>query len=229
MYQNHMVQLDLSWPRLWRWALVNGILVTAFILISGRTNLPWMWVNLAVWAAIISFGFLVLDDDLRRERLRPGGPSADPVALALMRLAALATIIVALLDVGRFHWADTVPAWVHVVGLVLFVAGAWLPLYAMSVNRFFSPVIRVQSERWHRLVDRGPYAVVRHPGYAGMTVLSVGGALLLGSLAALVPALLFSALVLRRVVFEDAFLRENLEGYREYAERVRSRIVPGIW
>ncbi|MGH9331116.1 MAG: methyltransferase family protein, partial [Vicinamibacterales bacterium] len=72
-------------------------------------------------------------------------------------------------------------------------------------------------------------AVVRHPGYAGMTILAVGGALLLGSLVALVPALIFSALVLRRVVFEDAFLQCNLEGYREYSERVRFRLVPGVW
>jgi protein-S-isoprenylcysteine O-methyltransferase Ste14 len=99
----------------------------------------------------------------------------------------------------------------------------------MSANRFFSPVVRVQRERGHTVVDRGPYAIIRHPGYAGMTILAVGGALLLGSFAALAPALIFAALVLRRVFFEDAFLKENLEGYREYSERVRFRLVPGIW
>jgi protein-S-isoprenylcysteine O-methyltransferase Ste14 len=62
-----------------------------------------------------------------------------------------------------------------------------------------------------------------------MAILAIGGALLLGSLAALAPAFLFTALVLRRVGFEDAFLRANLEGYREYAERVRFRLVPGVW
>jgi protein-S-isoprenylcysteine O-methyltransferase Ste14 len=115
------------------------------------------------------------------------------------------------------------------VGLVLFAIGAWLPMRSMSVNRFFSPVVRVQHERGHKLVDRGPYAVIRHPGYAGMAVLAVGGALLLGSLAALVPALVYTGLVLRRVLFEDAFLKQNLDGYREYSERVRFRLVPGIW
>jgi protein-S-isoprenylcysteine O-methyltransferase Ste14 len=138
-------------------------------------------------------------------------------------------IILALLDIGRFHWSGELPAWVHVVGLVLFAVGAWLPMRAMSVNPFFSPVVRIQRERGHRLVDRGPYAVVRHPGYAGMAVLAIGGALLLGSLVALAPALLYTALVLRRVGFEDAFLQANLEGYREYADRVRFRLVPGVW
>jgi protein-S-isoprenylcysteine O-methyltransferase Ste14 len=223
-----MAQLQV-WPRLWRWAAANAAFIGTFVLITGRTDLPWMWVFLLVWAGILTYAFFVLDPDLRRERFRPGGPSADPVALAFLRLSALATMVVALLDVGRFHWSDDVPRALHLVGLVLFAIGAWLPMRAMSVNRFFSPVVRVQHERGHTLVDRGPYAVIRHPGYAGMAILAVGGALLLGSLAALVPALVYTGLVLRRVLFEDAFLKQNLDGYREYSERVRFRLVPGIW
>lgn len=224
-----MAESDFWWPRLWRWAVANAFFVGGFVLVTGRTDLPWMWVYLIVWACILTYAFFILDPDLRRERFRPGGPTADPVALALMRLSALATMIVALLDVGRFHWSDGVPRAWHVVGLVLFAVGAWLPMRSMSVNRFFSPVVRVQRERGHRVVDWGPYAVVRHPGYAGMTILAVGGALLVGSLVALVPAAIFSALVLRRVFFEDAFLQQNLDGYREYSERVRFRLVPGVW
>jgi len=217
------------WPRFWRWAFANALFVVGFVLITGRTGLPWMWAYLLVWAAILTYAFFVLDPDLRRERFKPGGPSADPIALAFMRLSALATMVIALLDVGRFHWSDDVPRLWHVVGLALFALGAWLPMLSMSVNRFFSPVIRVQSERGHTVIDRGPYAVIRHPGYAGMSILAVGGALLLGSLVALVPALIVTGMVLRRVFFEDAFLKQNLEGYREYSERVRFRLVPGVW
>lgn len=218
-----------SWSRLWRWAAVNAAFIGAFVLISGRTDLPWMWIYLLLWGGILTYAFFVLDPDLRRERFRPGGPSADPVALAFMRICALATLLVALLDAGRFHWSDGVPRALHFVGLVLFGVGAWLPIRSMSANRFFSPAVRVQHERGHRVVDRGPYAIIRHPGYAGMTVLATGSALLIGSFAALVPATVFTVLVLRRVFFEDAFLKENLEGYREYSERVRFRLVPGIW
>jgi protein-S-isoprenylcysteine O-methyltransferase Ste14 len=217
------------WPRLWRWIAVNAAFVGAFVLITGRRDLPWMWAYLVIWAGILTYAFFVLDPDLRRERFRPGGPSADPVALAFMRLSALATMMVALLDVGRFHWSDDVPVTLHIVGLVLFGVGAWLPMRSMSANRFFSPVVRVQRERGHTVVDRGPYAIIRHPGYAGMAILAIGGALLLGSFVALIPALVFTGLVLRRVFFEDAFLKQNLEGYREYSERVRFRLVPGIW
>ncbi len=217
------------WPRLWRWAAANALFIGGFVLITGRTDLPWMWAYLAVWAGILTYAFFVLDPDLRRERFKPGGPSADPIALAFMRLSALATIVIALLDVGRFHWSDDVPQGWHVVGLGLFALGAWLPIRSMSVNRFFSPVVRVQRERGHKVIDRGPYEVIRHPGYAGMSILAIGGALLVGSLVALVPALIFTGLVLRRVFFEDAFLKQNLEGYREYSERVRFRLVPGVW
>jgi protein-S-isoprenylcysteine O-methyltransferase Ste14 len=216
-------------PRLARWAAISAAFAAAFVLVAGRWDLPWMWAWLTLFSVVIAFAFFVLDPELRRERFRPGGPSADPIALALMRLFSLGTMVVALLDVGRFNWTGGLPTWIHVLGLILFAGGAALPMLAMSVNRFFSPVVRIQEERGHRLVDRGPYAVVRHPGYAGMAILAIGGALLLGSLVALVPALLFTALVLRRVGFEDAFLRANLEGYREYAERVRFRLVPGVW
>lgn len=217
------------WSRLWRWAAVNALFAGGFVLITGRTDLPWMWAYLTVWAGILTYAFFVLDPDLRRERFKPGGPSADPIALSFMRLSALATMIIALLDVGRFHWSDGVPRGWHIVGLGLFALGAWLPMRSMSVNRFFSPVVRVQHERGHKVVDRGPYGVIRHPGYAGMSILAIGSALLIGSLVALVPALIFTGLVLRRVFFEDAFLKQNLEGYREYSERVRFRLVPGVW
>jgi protein-S-isoprenylcysteine O-methyltransferase Ste14 len=217
------------WPRLWRWAAANALFVGGSVLIAGRTDLPWMWAYLMVWAGILTYAFFVLDPDLRRERFKPGGPSADPLALAFMRLSALATMVMALLDVGRFHWSDDVPPQLHVVGLALFALGAWLPMRSMSVNRFFSPVVRVQRERGHKVVDRGPYGVIRHPGYAGMSILAVGAALLIGSLVALAPALVYTGLVLRRVFFEDAFLKQNLEGYREYSERVRFRLVPGVW
>jgi protein-S-isoprenylcysteine O-methyltransferase Ste14 len=99
----------------------------------------------------------------------------------------------------------------------------------MKANRFFSPVVRIQSERGHHLVDSGPYRLVRHPGYAGSLLSCVGGALALGSCWALVPVGALGVLILRRIVVEDRFLKANLEGYAEYSERVRYRLLPGVW
>jgi protein-S-isoprenylcysteine O-methyltransferase Ste14 len=108
------------------------------------------------------------------------------------------------------------------------VAG-FLVFHAMLSNRFFSAVVRIQRDRGHRVVDRGPYAHVRHPGYAGMMAVAPLSGLALGSWVSVGLALLYSALILRRVFFEDSFLRRNLEGYEAYTERVRYRLVPGIF
>lgn len=99
----------------------------------------------------------------------------------------------------------------------------------MRENRFFSAVVRIQDDRGHRVVDSGPYAVVRHPGYAGMIVGIPASGLALGSWVGCAIALGYSALILRRVSFEDRFLQRNLAGYTDYAARVRSRVIPGVW
>jgi protein-S-isoprenylcysteine O-methyltransferase Ste14 len=100
---------------------------------------------------------------------------------------------------------------------------------AMHENHFFSSVVRLQTERGHRVVDTGPYAVVRHPGYAGVLLMTPFSGLALGSFVAAAIGLVMTALILRRVLFEDAFLQENLAGYKEYSGRVTSRLIPGVW
>jgi protein-S-isoprenylcysteine O-methyltransferase Ste14 len=99
----------------------------------------------------------------------------------------------------------------------------------MMANRFFSAVVRIQHDRGHRVVDSGPYAHARHPGYAGMIVAVPASALVLGSWAGVAVALVYSAMIVRRVLFEDAFLRKHLDGYQAYTERVRYRLVPGVF
>jgi len=102
-------------------------------------------------------------------------------------------------------------------------------VYPMSVNRFFSSVVRIQDERGHHVIDRGPYALVRHPGYLGMLLVGATMPLALGSWWALLPGSALVACGLRRVWVEDRFLAVSLPGYREYAARVRYRLLPGVW
>jgi protein-S-isoprenylcysteine O-methyltransferase Ste14 len=101
--------------------------------------------------------------------------------------------------------------------------------WASTVNRFFSPVVRIQTERGHHVVTDGPYRYARHPGYAGAILGVPCTALALGSWWALVPAAAFVLAVLRRITIEDQYLKDNLPGYPEYAEKVRHRVVPGLW
>jgi protein-S-isoprenylcysteine O-methyltransferase Ste14 len=100
---------------------------------------------------------------------------------------------------------------------------------AMRQNRFFSAVVRVQNDRGHHVVDQGLYSVVRHPGYAGMMLGMPFSGLALGSWRAAAIGLLLSVLIMRRVMFEDAFLQKNLVGYADYVKRVRHRVIPGVW
>ena len=119
--------------------------------------------------------------------------------------------------------------WVCVLGYVLLVAGLAGMTWAESVSKFFEPTVRIQTDRGHRVIDTGPYAIVRHPGYVAACVLFMGMPLSLGSFWALVPAAVSCLLLVVRTVLEDKTLRNELVGYEEYTQRVRYRLVPGVW
>jgi protein-S-isoprenylcysteine O-methyltransferase Ste14 len=140
---------------------------------------------------------------------------------------ALAALIAAILDT-RFGWT-TVTTPLRALGLATFLLSFLLIVRAMRTNRFFSAVVRIQHDRGHHVVDKGPYAVVRHPGYAAMIIAVPMSGLALGSWIGAGVALVYSALILRRVMFEDGFLQANLPGYVSYAARVPHRLIPGVW
>src|SRR5262249_25800331 len=131
-------------------------------------------------------------------------------------------------DDGRFHWFP-LPAWVCVLGYVLLTCGFVGATWATAVNRHFEPTVRIQTDRDHAVVDQGPYAIVRHPGYAFSLPLMMGMALAMGSLWALIPAGFAVLLLIVRTRLEDATLQAEMPGYREYANRVRYRLIPGLW
>ena len=216
--------------RLARWATIVTVIGGSLMALGGDFRSPWLWSMtgaigiLGLWVVL-----KVLDPALAQERFHPPTRGADSTPLALIQGAAAALWIFAPLDSGRLHWSAAVPSLVRVVGICGFVFGAWFTFRAMAANRFFSSVVRVQSERGHCVIDSGPYAQLRHPGYLGMAVLAPMAALALGSWWALVPAGLYTMLILRRALFEDRFLYSHLPGYVEYATRVRFRILPGVW
>jgi len=102
-------------------------------------------------------------------------------------------------------------------------------VWAMAANKFFSATVRIQEERGHTVATGGPYRYVRHPGYVGWLMLTLATPVVLGSRWALVPAGITVILTILRTALEDRTLHSELEGYREYAERVRYRLLPGIW
>jgi protein-S-isoprenylcysteine O-methyltransferase Ste14 len=196
---------------------------------AGRWDLPFIWAYIIVLVGATVVSIPLLDPGLIRERTFPPPGGLDRSLRFVVLPFFLVHLVIAALDVGRFQWSGSVTPAVQVACLAGLAASRALSIWAAHVNRFFSPVVRIQSDRGHHLVSDGPYRWIRHPGYtaAAASMLCSGPAI--GSwwaVLTLVPVLI---LILRRTIIEDRYLPERLEGYAEYAQRVRYRLVPGVW
>lgn len=137
-------------------------------------------------------------------------------------------VIVAGLD-HRYSWSPQFPLWLTVTGFILISLGYAFASWALAENRFFSSVMRIQMDRGHKVCDSGPYRVVRHPGYVGNILALFGIVLALSSLWTLIPAAVASVIAVTRTILEDQALQNELPGYRDYAQRVRYRLIPGLY
>jgi protein-S-isoprenylcysteine O-methyltransferase Ste14 len=161
---------------------------------------------------------------LQREDAKPW----DKKLLPFIVLGSGLIPLVAGLD-KRFDWPPSFSLPVILIGLAgLLIGYAWAS-YALIENRFFSGVVRIQTDRGHRVVSTGPYQWMRHPGYAGSLLSYLATPLLLDSLWALLPAIMIGAVLIIRTSLEDKTLQEELPGYREYTGQVRYRLLPGVW
>ncbi len=142
--------------------------------------------------------------------------------------AIISIVPLAALDDGRYHW-HPVTWWVCGIGYVLMIAGMVGVTWAESVNKFFEPTVRIQTNRGHKFIDTGPYAIIRHPAYVSGGLFLVRMFLARRAVWALIPAILSCLLLVVRTIWEDQTLREELAGYEEYAQRVRYKLVPWVW
>ena len=212
--------------------IAGGLFLGAILFISaGRLDWPMAWVYTLVSAVDACLLVMVVSPDLMKERAHPKADAKawDRVLAHLTGpLGSTAMLIVAGLNV-RFGWPPQVPfAW-QAAGLVVFMLGMGLMTWAMIVNNFFSLVVRIQKDRGHTVVSGGPYAYVRHPGYVGGILFQLATPVMLGTLWALIPAGLAACCILVRTALEDKTLQAELDGYKDYAARVRYRLLPGVW
>jgi protein-S-isoprenylcysteine O-methyltransferase Ste14 len=153
----------------------------------------------------------------------------DKVLAPLMALSVtFPLVIVAGLD-HRFGWSPVFPLWLILLGFLLIALGYAFASWALIENRFFSSVVRIQVDRGHVVCDSGPYRIVRHPGYAGNMLALPGMVLALSSMWTLIPVAVALIIAVIRTVLEDQTLQDELPGYRDYARRVRYRLIPGIY
>jgi protein-S-isoprenylcysteine O-methyltransferase Ste14 len=223
-----------GWKRRAR-GIATGIVFVAVMWIllfvpAGSVDWPAAWILLGVYCASIVIHNLVISPDLIEERSRRHNDtrSWDRFLVAIISLAGLAILVVAGLDY-RFSWTGPIPLFVQVPGLLLVILSTALVVWAAATNPFFSSVVRIQDDRGHVVVSSGPYRYIRHPGYAGWIVYVLSLPMLLGSIFALVPAVLGAGLDILRTLLEDRTLQAELAGYGDYVGRVRYRLLPGVW
>lgn len=216
-------------------SLVRAALAVAWIAapFAGAGTFAWAagWVYLGLLASGLVAHALFVSRNApalreRRARIGAGTPAWDLAWVAVFWPSMLAAPAVAGADVVRLGHAP-LPLAAAAVGAGLLAFALGLSAGAMATNPWFEGTVRLQPGQ--RVVDRGPYARVRHPGYAALALWALATPLLLRSRAALVPAAFTAGWVVLRTALEDAFLRRGLEGYAAYAQRVRARLVPGIW
>ncbi len=217
--------------------MVVFILIMPFITIL--ISWKWDWWEAWVYGILSVVGFAVSrrlavqrNPDIMKERASYGKQEDtqpwDKILSPLVALGGIFILIVAGLDM-LFAWPPSFNLPVKVIALIIIIAGYSLGSWALIENRYFSGVVRLQSDRGHSVVSSGPYRFVRHPGYAGTVITYLAIPFLLDSVWALIPAVILVWLLFWRTALEDHFLQENLAGYKDFTQKTRYRLIPGIW
>lgn len=216
--------------------VINIIMVPLLpLLISTR----WDWWEAWFLAGLFILGFVISRVLVRRRHpqliaersdflKQPGVKPWDKILVPLLSLGGALVMVYAGLD-DLYHFSAPVGLWVRLAGMLVVTLGYALSSYALVENAFFSAAVRIQTERGQTVVSTGPYRWVRHPGYLGGILVYVGVPLLLGSVLALLPALFLLVTLVYRTRMEDMVLQDELQGYRDYASRVRYRLLPPLW
>ncbi len=219
--------------------LAADTLLVAMLLFVSAGTIAWQraWVLLAVLLLVRAVGALAVyrvNPGLLRERAKLPIHKHQLGVDRVLLLAVLATGFLGLpvisgLDAVRWHALPQPAPLIADLGLVMFALGWCVKSVALRANAFAVTVVRLQSERAHSVADSGPYGIIRHPFYAADPLILVGLGLWLESYAAALSAVVPIALMVMRLLVEERFLRRELPGYSAYAERVRFRLIPGVW
>lgn len=190
----------------------------------------WLYLTIFIGASALVTRYLVRKDPALLERRMSGGPTAEkrPAQKVIMlgtSIGFIALLVVPALD-HRFGWS-TVPLAGVVAGDGLVAIGLYLVFLVYRENPFSSATIEVAADQ--RVISTGPYAIVRHPMYAGAFLYLVGTPLALGSLWGLLPIPAMMPFLIWRLFDEERLLARSLPGYTEYQQRVRHRLVPFLW
>jgi protein-S-isoprenylcysteine O-methyltransferase Ste14 len=212
------------------------VLPAMLFVLGGTLDWPMAWVYMILLVSSTVGSRLVVwrqNPDTLRERAQftaaEGTRAWDRTLVMIVGFyGPLATVIVAGLD-QRWGWSVLIPEAGQYLAASAMAAGFGLGVWAMVTNRFFSAVARIQEDRGQQVVTSGPYRFVRHPSYAGVIVAALALPLMLDAVWALIPALSVAVALVVRTALEDRMLTTELDGYQEYAQQTRYRLIPGLW
>jgi protein-S-isoprenylcysteine O-methyltransferase Ste14 len=222
--------------KVWLTFALEALIFSALLFgAAGTIRWPAAWAYLIIFFVAALWITLLLarhDPALLAERMKlpvqKGQPLWDKILILLMIVAWCVWLVLMGLDAVRFRWS-AMPLWLQCAGGALIVLSFWMFARVHRENPFLTAVVKIQTERGHRVISTGPYAAVRHPLYAAMLIYLPANALLLGSWYGLAASFVFSAGLVFRTAMEDRELRRGLAGYTEYAARVRYRLIPFVW
>lgn len=214
--------------------LITTIIFSAILfLCAGTTHYfqGWIFLTTNIFSALMNFWTIRNDVELMTERSKVGQGSKlwDKMILGLSGVTYLISVAIAGLDTGRFHWSPNLYWTIYAIGITLTIAGQIIFLTARRENKYFSSLVRIQTDRGHVVCDTGIYKLVRHPGYLGMIISLLAMPLLTGSFWSYIPITVAVILLFIRTYLEDETLKKELSGYVDYSLRSKQRLLPKIW
>lgn len=207
------------------------ILQGAILFISaGTISWKWAWYVLFLAVVLIILNSIVLPAEVIEER----GRKKENVKKWDKMLSSIISVWVILMYVfsgldRRFHWTGDIAVFINIAGLVFIFLGSLLFTWSMASNKFFSTLVRLQTDRQHTVATEGPYKFVRHPGYLGYIIFTLATPVALGAFWGLVFSGIIGILLIVRTALEDATLKKELPGYAEYTENVKYKLIPLLW
>ena len=218
-------------------AIITILIFPAVILfLSG----DWLWLEgwiFSLWFVAMALSNMIYlywkDPALLAERSKaPGSDNQkqwDKYLLTVIYFIAIVWLIIMPLDAKRFGWSPMFPVWLKVVGGVALIPALYLIYQATVENTYLSTLVRIQTDRKQHVISTGVYGFVRHPLYLGCLLMMLGAPLLLGSLYGLLISLIGLILVGGRIIGEEKTLVSELDGYTDYKQKVKYRLIPFVW
>lgn len=226
----------ISWHMIAHFLIMVLVMLALLFLSAGRVAWweGWAYAGMTLSVFVVSRVIVLLSNpDLAVERSEASQKQDvkawDKILVPLISIyVPLASLVIAGFD-ERLGWTPDLPNYIQIIALGIMFGGNMVGTWAMAVNRFFSSHVRIQADRGHTVVSAGPYRIVRHPGYAGSVLAWIAAPVFFSSYWLAIASLVVIALNMIRTALEDRTLQAELPGYREYAERVRYRLIPWVW